>query len=329
MSEALNNKILSLSEDSDFIKWVQSEFSHNNAYWQEQREGVDADAIESAIAFVKGLNFKSIPVDNLRQEKLFDRITDTIESENAQEEITINPKRTFRIWPFMAAASLALLAFLFWPTGDLMQVHTDYAEVQNLDLPDNSKVSLNADSKVVYDNQKFTNSRTVKLEGEAFFEVEKGSKFTVVTPLGKVEVLGTSFNVFTRDGRFEVQCVTGKVKVSSLGNDDSVVLTKGESCKFKNGKRIQGPTDANGSWRQGLFNYSDASLDLVWKELERQFAVNIDIRTEVKNKKYTGFFENGDLEKALQSVLWPMGLKYTIEDNEQVVIEADNSFESK
>ena len=50
--------------------------------------------------------------------------------------------------------------------------------------------------KFQFDKKRFTDERIIQLRGEAFFEVEKGSRFVVQTGKGAVEVLGTSFNVF-------------------------------------------------------------------------------------------------------------------------------------
>ena len=79
-------------------------------------------------------------------------------------------------------------------------------------LPDGSQVILNSDSELEY-NDNFSHDRTLNLNGEAFFQVEKGKSFTVVTNEGEVAVLGTSFNVLARDGVFVVSCKTGKVRV--------------------------------------------------------------------------------------------------------------------
>ena len=56
-------------------------------------------------------------------------------------------------------------------------------------------------------------SRKVSLEGEAFFEVNPGKKFEVVSKFGKTIVLGTSFNIYSRNSSYQVTCMTGKVKV--------------------------------------------------------------------------------------------------------------------
>ena len=71
-------------------------------------------------------------------------------------------------------------------------------------LPDGSKVNLNADSRLTYKPYQWIISRNVELEGEAFFEVKQGKRFSVKSNQNKVNVLGTSFNIFSRPGNYRV-----------------------------------------------------------------------------------------------------------------------------
>ena len=63
-------------------------------------------------------------------------------------------------------------------------------------LPDNSRVEMNAASSIKYYPYRWYFSRKLKFEGEAFFSVEKGKKFTVTPNLDETTVLGTSFNIY-------------------------------------------------------------------------------------------------------------------------------------
>ena len=87
-------------------------------------------------------------------------------------------------------------------------------------LPDGSVVRLNADTKIEYPERFDQGMRTVKLSGEAFFEVTKDSvhPFRIETSNASVEVLGTSFNVsaYPNSGRVEVNVETGKVRLTSV-----------------------------------------------------------------------------------------------------------------
>jgi ferric-dicitrate binding protein FerR (iron transport regulator) len=98
-------------------------------------------------------------------------------------------------------------------------------------LSDGSEIRLNSDSKISFSNKKFVASRQLSLNGEAFFEVKKAGPFTVKSPNGTVTVLGTSFNVFSRDNEFKVACLTGEVRVTSL--NQSVTIGPGRVLCLK------------------------------------------------------------------------------------------------
>ena len=76
--------------------------------------------------------------------------------------------------------------------------------------------------------------RILKLKGQVYFEVKKGSKFSVRSTQGIVSVLGTSFNIYDREGAYKVECFTGKVKVESIESETKVYLTKGLKTSKKN-----------------------------------------------------------------------------------------------
>jgi ferric-dicitrate binding protein FerR (iron transport regulator) len=169
---------------------------------------------------------------------------------------------------------------------------------------------------------KFNKKRSLSLNGRAFFEVKKGSKFTVITDNGTVEVLGTSFSVLSRENIFEVICKTGKVSVSTKDNADIQIITPSEKVILTNNKLVK--SNANNeslAWKDGNYYFDNASLLEVIKELENQF--KIKIKTDEKNLslRYTGFFNTDNLGKALHSVTWPLNLKYELVSNHIVEIK--------
>jgi len=187
-------------------------------------------------------------------------------------------------------------------------------------LPDGSMVSINAESKMSYEKLQFTQNRYLSLEGEAFFKVQKGKAFTVHTSFANVRVLGTSFDVLARENAFKVSCVTGKVLVYS--KDQSILIHPGESIILANNK-LSKYQDQNiekvSNWRQGRFYFENISLNLVFKELERQFNVNL-ILPESDNKFFTGEFSNNNLADALDIICIPMDLTYEIDYNNKITI---------
>lgn len=93
------------------------------------------------------------------------------------------------------------------------------------------KVNLNSESSLVYPESFEGELRSVRLEGEAFFEVVKNpeKRFVVTTPHNaSVEVLGTSFNMeaFKWDSIVSTTLISGKV--AFISNSGQVNMKPGE-----------------------------------------------------------------------------------------------------
>ncbi len=226
-----------------------------------------------------------------------------------------------KLWPyFAAAASIAIILglFLFTPNKSFS---THYGEKLIVILPDGSEMTLNAKSVASFNKDDWDKNRTVKLEGEAFFKVKKGSKFTVITDNGKVSVLGTQFNVHSQSYLFEVNCFEGKVSV--INNENKEILTAGNA--YRNlGKTSEKWTFSTStpSWLTNTSSFRSIPIRYVFKELEEQY--NIQIKEEGLNLgyKYTGTFPNDNIQVALKTVFSTLGIEYSLsEDGKTVVLE--------
>lgn len=122
--------------------------------------------------------------------------------------------------------------------------------------------------------------------------------------------------MLSRDGRFEVRCYTGKVKVETTTNDQ-LIITPGEvAIKSEDVKPLERDsfilTGESPEWTAGRFNFENQPLTEVMAELERQYAIKVRLDPALEELKYTGLFESGDLEKALYLITWPLHLKSTV-----------------
>lgn len=228
------------------------------------------------------------------------------------------------------AASLALILC----AGLMARYYTTTVEVapgefSSHTLPDGSEVHLNAATTLSYHPYWWRMNRAVALEGEAYFVVAKGKKFTVDTKLGSTEVLGTEFNVYARDDDFKVFCEEGRVKVASEkvveGTSNEVILTAGELAVFELNQlekeegslaKLTGE-DAVArievlSWRTGQFIYNTTPFIKVKQDFERQYNVTINLADEtLSNWNYSGFFDRDrSIEQSLEIVLGSEGLTY-------------------
>lgn len=230
-------------------------------------------------------------------------------------------KLNFTSYYKVAAILVVLIAsgLFIWLSAP-KTISTGYSEMANLELPDKSKVQLNADSRVKYKPAKWETQRMLHLDGEAFFEVEKGEKFTVETEQGTISVLGTKFNVKNRPGYFEVQCYEGAVQVSL--DKKEVTLEKGKSVKIIEGKFV-GVFEFDHSqpgWTFEETNFKAVPLNQVIAELERQFDINIEARNIDLDQLFTGSFSHTNMEIALKAVSIPIQLKYKIETENKVIL---------
>ncbi len=240
-------------------------------------------------------------------------------SRNASQAKTAEPKTEAKVRSInytrilgIAASILFLIgAFIFLRSSETM-IATPNGETKAHVLADRSTVLLNAGSSIEY--EKF---RTIKLTGEAVFDVEKGAPFSVITKNGTVEVLGTSFNVRAWGDNLYVECYSGKVKVNSGGNE--TILTKGQAVNVVNGRMQErqefGHTQA--LWTSDVSMFHAEDLNSVLQELERQY--NIKVTAPVFSRSFSGSFGHQSILNAVEQICKPMGLTYKISDDKKSV----------
>lgn len=223
--------------------------------------------------------------------------------------------------PLLKIASVILISlgiyFTFFFNSNTL-VKTLASQKTTVELPDHSKVELNALSSIEFNNDKWEEKRALKLEGEAYFKVEKGKIFDVITSQGVITVVGTQFNVKQRPNYFEVKCFEGIVKVVS----DTIArqLLAGDSYQILNGKFSQGKIKNNvPSWTENMSLFEAIPVKEVFAELERQY--NVEIKYDVKtNRLFSGGFTHDNLENAVLSITQPMNLTYEIKTSDLIVI---------
>jgi transmembrane sensor len=261
--------------------------------------------------------------DGISREEALSKLQARIASNpsSGDKEAKVRNLRLVYVLSSVAAGLLILLGVwqLFFRNSEASIVAVNGSRVEH-HLPDGSEVMINAGSRIVYDKWDFRNERHLTLDGEAFFNVKKGSSFTVSATRGEVRVLGTSFNVYSRANSFRVTCLTGKVVVSA-GNQ-SVIITPGETAGL-NGSNLTSYNDemaeSSKDWVNGEFVYNNSPLIDVMDEIERQFNIKF-AGQNFDSRFFTGSFTNKDLKEALDIVCIPMGIKYEIGNNGKVLI---------
>lgn len=218
------------------------------------------------------------------------------------------------------AAALVLsfgLFFVFQQTSDTEILAQNSEKIEWI-LPDTSEVILNAGSGLSFNNKTWSGNRVVDLNGEAYFKVAKGSKFTVQTSQGEVTVLGTQFTVNARENFFEVVCYEGLVQVNHNGFISE--LPAGNSFKVFDNKSINvRMLKLEPTWLKEKSSFTSVPYLQVIQELERQYNTSISLDEGLNNTLFTGSFTHANLETALRAITIPLNLSYTINGNEVVL----------
>lgn len=243
----------------------------------------------------------------------------------------VNRKLRLYKWSLGAAAILILTLLV----GNIFFYQSKQVEIaeQNItipkgaktsySLPDGSLVWLNSGSTFSFPMQ-FGEKRKVKLVGEAFFKVVKGSKpFIVSTEYGDVEVKGTSFNVnaYTDVNSFATTLVEGSVAFKVKGSENEVTLKPGEQiCKTDNGFVIKNvETKYFTSWKEGKLIFNREPFPSFIRKLERWYNVKIEYNNpKLDEIWYTGTIEMESISEVMEMISKAAPVSYSFNNKTRV-----------
>ncbi|CAL2104304.1 FecR family protein [Tenacibaculum sp. 190130A14a] len=224
-----------------------------------------------------------------------------------------------KLW-YSIAASIAILILGYFGANSTKQYTTGIGEQLAVVLPDGSKVQLNANSNLQHKRFFWNSNRKLSLVGEAYFQVEKGSDFSVSTSYGNVTVLGTKFNVKSRSNNFELNCYEGTVRFDQKGTNVQKILNANDQILLVKERIIeQKHQTGEPVWMSGISVFKDRPLQEVLNELSNLYNITFKTNNIDTSQSFSGSFIHNDLEKALKTTLTPMGIVYTFSDNENIV----------
>ena len=301
-----------MGKDYFLAKWLNEEITEETL-----KEHVSEDEIRAFKKIISATGQLEAPSYNTQE---------TLEKIKKSHSKTTLKKLNYTNYFYRVAAVLAVIitSYYFISTKNTSYT-TNLAEKITFELPDQSEVHLNANSKITFKVNNWENSRTLNLKGEAYFSVKKGSKFTVNSSLGSVQVLGTKFNVIERDHYFQVNCYEGLVSVTY--KNESVKVPAGSSFKILNETtRFSNNTnEIMPNWLQNSSSFKSMPYSYVVKELERQYNIAIEYDVKYKNNLFTGSFIHSNLELALEAISIPLNLKYEIISDKKVHLKLDEN----
>jgi ferric-dicitrate binding protein FerR (iron transport regulator) len=283
--------ITDFASDDFFQQWVFTPDEETEKFWQAflQKYPEKKHTIAEARAILLHLQQDNeSPVPAARKAIVWNRIQDELASERA---IPVRKNKVIPLWQKIAAsvAAVFLVAagyFYFALSSSPNLYTTSQGEKKLVMLPDSSEVVLNANSSLKLAEAWDSNqSREVWLEGEAYFNIRKktgfgNARFIVHTKDLKVEVLGTSFNVKTREESTQVVLSEGKVKIDPLGKtaSNTIFMAPGESVIISEEKKITKTTvkpELYSAWKSGELILNKTSLGEIGIFVEQTYGLPV------------------------------------------------------
>ncbi len=241
-----------------------------------------------------------------------------------------------RFYPYAAIAAGFLLIFtIAWflkinlrsdqniPEQAWITVNT-IEEITKIDLSDGTQIWLNKNSSITYPELFNKTNREVKLNGEAFFEVahNKEKPFKVYTELSVTQVLGTSFNISTKNqsNKTEINVISGKVAFSDSKNTNrNLVLTKNEKAVITASNLIKHKIDPNMNflaWKTKTLRFNQTPLNKVCNYLSEYYDQEILLENKnMEGLELTASFHEQSLEDVLDVINLTLDTKYEIKDS--------------
>ncbi|PHN01057.1 hypothetical protein CRP01_38935 [Flavilitoribacter nigricans DSM 23189 = NBRC 102662] len=306
-----------LAADPDFQRWVKQPTASDQEFWRDvinTYPHLQSDILAARqLVLIAHSNERTGQWAEERKQATHDRIMQSVNQ----------PKRrgSYRfLWVPAAAASLLFMVaciWLLWPTsvGANQEVvyRTDFGETLLLTLPDSSRVTLNSNSELRLGASWETGAdRKVTLSGEAYFEIEPKpatrAKFTVVTKDLEVNVLGTAFNVFSRERETSVTLDEGTVELSLNGQAEKLLTQPGEHVVYSaRDQRLLEDEVVPGtqsSWKDGVLIFEDIPLEELGNIIEETFGLEAVFQDDgIRQKRITGTVPGAhDLDLLLETL---------------------------
>jgi len=206
----------------------------------------------------------------------------------------------------IAIPTFLFLRYLIKPESKKLNASTGIIESK---LPDGTSVTLNTGSLLEYPSRFSGANRYVTLAGEAWFEVAHDKTKPFIISYGKVriEVLGTSFYVNTKNTSGNIEVILSYGKIALYYNDRpslQVLLTPGEKAEIlKDQEKISKSSNDNEnflSWKTKIFIFNDDPMSEIMQALNKVYHANITLtNNNISNCRITATFDNQSLESIL------------------------------
>jgi ferric-dicitrate binding protein FerR (iron transport regulator) len=201
-----------------------------------------------------------------------------------------------------------------------------------VELPDGSRVWLNAASSLKFPAAFAGDKREVELTGEAYFEIarddSKPFRVTVRTSATAgpmiVEVLGTHFDIkaYRDEPTIKATLVEGSVRVRRANK--SRLLRPAEQADIRQGSDDIRVSKANiedvVAWKNGFFHFNGDDMSSIMRKLERWYDVTVTYQGAVPSGHYTGIISRHTNLSEVLKMLELSGVHFRIQGRKIIVI---------
>jgi len=286
--------------------------------------------LTSIVANTKQKNWESV----VAKVKSGQHVPDYIELPGKQP----TSKTVFLNTRVRVAASIAILLgisilfkFIVFDSRQLVISGKDLKPKEPYHLADGSLVYLNGNSEITFSKKFGKKERNISLKGLAFFEVKRNEKipFQVTTGNTTIQVLGTSFNVYSDStGSVKVSVVSGVVAFYSGKIENGVKLTVGEQASYNPSLAMvvkeQNPDSNFLAWKSGILYFKETPITDAFRILQKQYS-RVFVFEQKRNgdPTLTTTFDNQTLEAVLEELNLLLNTKNSTR-NDTIFFEPNN-----
>ena len=207
--------------------------------------------------------------------------------------------------PFIVL-SLLLASKIAEKNNSMVEIRSTTGMISAVTLPDNSRVWLNSNSKLIYPTRFSGKERRVKLCGEGYFEVTKDTKhkFVVEARSTEIEVYVEAYN----DEYIRATLVKGSIgmkyddsrhmrQLVRLVPDQFVIYNSRTGAIYLDQANIASST----SWKEGKIVLDNTPLNDALRMIGNKYNVSFDIKDQkLLGNTFTGTFSNQSLDVILR-----------------------------
>lgn len=319
-----------LASDPSFRYWVENPYAPESRFWKNYlldnpAESEKVMAAKEIVLLTVGASPEEFDV--IRKLELHQNLMHRVEK--------YNRVRIFRRVTLALATVAILLTGSIWynrhanQKSDNSRIYAaSYGERKSISLPDGSVVEINANSVLKLGKHWDNGIREVWLQGEAYFKIEKkpttNTKFTVHTEDIDIEVLGTHFNVNSRNEATRVFLEEGTVRLRMKENSDSVqelllvpgdlALVNKENHEIIRQKMVQAKSVT--SWKEGYLVYDSSSLEEVIRDIQNTYGKKVHLYDQtLLAKRINGAIPTNNLGEFIKVVELLFGVKVSFQDD--------------